>query len=68
MDVHDRLACVPPDVNSDVVSRWLQRAIDPLARGSDELQNVADLGRSEIEDRPRRVDDEMTKLWPGETG
>ena len=44
MDVHHRLTGVPPDVHPDVVSRWLQRTIDPLTRGSDELENVADLG------------------------
>jgi len=50
MDVHNRLTSVPPDIHPDVVSRWLQSAIDPLAHGSYELKYVADLGRREIED------------------
>ncbi len=57
MDVHYRLARVPTDISPDVVSRWLQRAIDPLPSRSNELQNVADLGRREIEDCPQCADE-----------
>ncbi len=50
MHVHDRLPGLSADIHSDVVTRWPQGAVDPLPRGSDQADDVADLHLREIED------------------